>query len=518
MPPFFIQRGNMSEPFEYLYIDSVIQRGEVSVWTRDEAGLSIETFDARDFYYCFIPDNTDGAATYKDMWGVPMKKCSFESRRDMKEFTEGENYVCESDVSPKYKVLIDRFRDASETAKFHYCLYDIEVDFDLADGFGYPKPDNAYGEINLIQCFDNYNNCYTMFILDHLKDTVKLVDDKFDVKIVWCWSEHDMLQKFAAYLDPMDVLAGWFSAGFDLPYIMQRAIKLFGEDRALTMFCRDGFRATSREFMNEFGNEVIEWQLVGRKHIDLMAIYKKFIPGQRPSFSLDAICEEDLGVGKVQYEDEGDLGTLYRTDPQKFCEYGLHDARLMFLLNDKHNLMATAMALAVQSCVTVDDVTGSVKPIEMNLIKFCREKGNIVLPDKQQWDEPEFPGAIVYDTVSGRHEWVLSADLAALYPSAMIMLGLSPETVVGQLEGEYDDYVAVMKGSDEEVLFHEKHGSTVVDSYSINARDLKQVILDEGFVISANGTIFNGTLGIVAEYIKDGVERRNDAKAKAKEW
>lgn len=506
----------MNEPYEFLYIDSKEERGQVHVWTRDPAGLSIETFDARDFYYCFIPDNsTNQDSKYKDMWGIPMKKCSFDSRRDLRDFAQSESYVCESDVQPRYKVLIDKFRNASETAPFNFCLYDIEVDFDLSEGKGYPTPENPHGEVNLIQCWDNHNNRYTMFVMDHLKNVIDLRDEKFDVRVIWCWNERDMLQKFADYLSPIDVLAGWYTAGFDLPYIMERSIKCFGESHAKSMYCRDGFSASAREFIDEFGNEKVEWQLVGRKHIDLMEIYKKFIPGQRPSFSLDAICEEDLGMRKVQYEDEGDLGALYKENPQKFCDYGLHDVRLLYELNEKHKLMDMVRTVAIGGSVLFDDVTGSVKPIEMGFMKFCRDKGNIVLPDKKSHESTKFPGAIVYDTVPGRHEWVFGIDLASLYPLTMVMLGLSPETMIYQCIGEEKDYVKVITESEETLSVEDVMTGEIVE---ISGKDLMTTIREEGWTISANATIFNGQLGILSEYLVDGFKKRKECKRLSKEY
>lgn len=502
----------MKDSNEYTYVDSVEHDGRVYVWTRDATGLTLNEHDASDFYYCFIPNNSGKPTKWRDLWGTPMKKCYFNKRWDMTQFAKTEDYVCESDVPVNYKALIDCYSDASETYPVNFCLYDIEVDFDLADGLGYPKPENPHGEINLIQCWDNVRKCYTIFGIDHLKDIVSLKDDEYPVNMVWCWDERDLLQKFARFLDPIDIFGAWFGDGFDLPYIMERAHILFDKETALTMFCRDGMKATSKTVYDDFGNERVVWQTVGRKHVDLMELYKKFIPGQRESWSLDAICTEDLGMQKVQYEDEGDLGTLYRQDPQKFYEYGLHDARLLLKLNEKHDLMGVTVGLAVQSSVLYDDVTGSVKPIEMGLLRFGRDLGNIVLPNKEHSDEAEFPGAIVYETISGRHTWVTSADLSGLYPSIMIMLGLSPETVVGQLVGEYDDYVEVMSGSDKVVTFQEKKGSKVVDEYPIQASVLKEIIKSEGLVISANGTVFNGEMGIVAQYAQDGVVRRSQAR------
>ena len=501
---------------KYACIDSIERDGEMVSWIRDEAGLTLEKTPAEKFYYCFVPDNT-GNTKYQDLFGTPMKKLNFESRWDLKNHVASESYTCESDIATRYKILTDLYNNASESTPFHFCLYDIEVDFDLEDGLGYPKPDNPHGNINLIQAWDTYNKHYTIFALDEIKDDVNednIKDEEYDVKFVWCHNERDLLLAFSDFLEPIDIFTAWFGSGFDLPYVMARAEKLFNKKKALTLLSRDGYSSSSQEKTNDFGEEYTHWQTTGRKHIDMQAVYKKFIPKQRQSFKLDAICEEDLGEGKIQYEDEGDLGKLYRSNPEKFVLYGLRDVQLMVWLDRKHNLMQTAFALAVSSGVYVDDICGSVKPIEQAFVHYCRENGNIVLPDKVDKDKQKFPGAIVYHTIAGRHGWSMSADLGALYPSTMVMLGLSPETKVAQLTHNFDDYVKVMENRDENVELIEFAQGKPIDQYEIKASDLKSVIRSEGYTISANGTLFDGRLGVLSAYVKEGIDKRNEAKKK----
>ena len=506
--------GNLKKN-EFLYVDAVEKNGLIHVWVRDQAGLDVITYDATDYHYCFIPNNTDKMTPYKDMWGCPVRKCKFGSKRDLREFAFSEDYVCESDIPGKYKVLIDELPNAYSQADFHYCFYDIEVDFDLEEGKGYPKPDNPYGEINAISAWDSYRQRYTIFLFDFLKGQVNLEDDdEYPVKMIFCHNERDLLQKFAHFLEPIDVFTGWYSSGFDLPYIMARAEMNFGLTGSQQLLCRDGFRAWSTEFVNDFGEEKIKWQTVGRKHIDLLEIYKKFIPGQRTSYKLDSICEEDLGENKIQYEDEGDLGILYKENPQKFFEYSLHDSRLLVKLDRKHNLVKTAMMIAVSSFSFVDDVTGSLKVIEQGFNKFCRDKG-IVLPDKKDHDKSSFPGAIVYDTVSGRHGWSFSIDTVSMYPTAIIMLGLSPETMIYQCVGGEDDYVKIMTNSDDVIEVQDVITEKVEE---VTPTEFYDLIVKEGWTISANGTIFNGKLGLLAEYLQDGFAERKECKRLSKEY
>lgn len=490
-----LKRGLILIP--YSYIDAVEFKDSIVVWGRDKSGsLIVDKLPLQDYLYAYIKDNT-GNATVKDMWGVPMRKVSFEDKWAFRDWCKTRTNLCESDVPPVYKMLLDTFSTAPADAPYNTLLYDIEVDFDLEEGKGYPTPKNPYGEINLFQAFDTKHNKYVMFMNEALQNVVSLQDKDYPVEVHYSRCEAELLEDVAHYIQHVDIMCGWYTNGFDLPYIMERAIMLFGENTAKSMFCRDGFMAKRRDFVNDFGDDVWEWTLVGRQHMDMMELYKKFIPGEKTSFSLDAVCEADLGETKESYD--GDLGSLYRENPQKFCEYGLQDARLLKKLDDKHQIVRLAVALARMNCVKFGDVTGSVKPIETGFIKFCHEKG-IVLPDKQDTVREDFPGAIVYDTIAGRHGWAMTVDLTALYPSAMIMLGLSSETLIGQLEGGYEDYIAVMTKQDTVVSFVlEETG----ESFDITASELEQEIRENGYTISANGSVFNGCFGLLSEYVQD---------------
>jgi len=488
------------------YIHAIEQKDDIVCWSRKNGILDVTYYPSSDYYYLFIPDNK-GDGQYTNIYGDRMRKVDFDNRWDMLDFAKSHVNVCESDVPVINKFLIDEYPDADINEKVNVLFYDIEIDFDLSEGRGYPKPNNPYGEINAISSFDVTNQKYILYLHSSFKNKFKISDKQFPVEHVYFNSEHDLLRTFADNLEDIDVLAGWFTAGFDLPYIMERSIMLFGEETAKSMFCRDGYKAHKRTFFNDTGEEVWEWTLAGRIHLDMMALYKKFNPGELKSFSLDSVCEHELKMNKIDYD--GDLGELYRTDPETFFKYSLHDTRLLYELDNKLAMINLAMMMARSSCVFPFDVTGSVKPIEHGFIKFCRSKGNIVLPDKIDHDKEDFPGAIVYDTIEGRHGWLMSIDLTALYPSVMIMLGLSTETLVGQCIGGYVDYVAVMDKKDDTVSFVVEETKEVFD---ISAIELYNLIKENGYCISANGTVFDGRLGLLSEYVKNVFETRKKYK------
>ncbi|MDA3806855.1 MAG: hypothetical protein PF440_02990 [Thiomicrorhabdus sp.] len=504
----------MSKPF---YIDAIEDGDNIIQWYRTDEGVFSKKHRTEKYCYCFQRDNTEKSTStdtpFKNIYDEPMKKLSFKNRWEMRNFTKDRNDLCETDISPLSKFMIDEFVGADLETPYNVMYYDIEYDFDLDDGRGYASPDDPFAEINSFQIFDEKRQTYILIIPNHLEDIVKLEDPDYPVEIYWSTDEKDMLRIFASLLEDIDILTGWFSAGFDLPYIMARSILLFGENRALKMYCRDRQKATFREFVNDFGQDVIEWQLVGRKHVDMLQLYKKFVPGEKPNFKLDTIAEIELGENKVAYD--GDLGELYRTDPQAFYEYGIHDARLLMLLDKKKSIIPLAVMISRQSSVFISDVTGTVKPIETAFVKYCRKRGNIVLPDKVIQDSVKFVGAIVYETIAGLHGWVASYDITALYPACMIMLGVSTETFLLQCGDSHDDYVRVISRSEEMVSVTDKRSG---QDFDLPGYELDDIIRENGYTISANGSVFNGKSGLLDGFVNEIFVDRKQYKKMAKQY
>lgn len=496
------------------YIDVYESNNEIICWSRTtENELKKDIYPLQDYLYCFMPDNSGDSPHFFDIYKNPLKKVSFKNKWDLREYSTSREGLCESDVRPIYKFIIDEYRHAPLDAPFTCLLFDIETNVDLDKGKGYSSIHDPFEPVISIQCFDMSKQKYVLFIPNDYEKEITIKDNDYPVEIHWCDSEEQILKSFSNYIHHIDILAGWHSSVYDIPYIMERAIILFGDDTAKTFLCRDGYKARKRVYINEYGEECFNWTLVGRVSLDMKDLYKKFFPGEKKSFSLDNVCEADLGITKVEYDN--DLGTLLRENPQKFFEYGIQDVRLLKMLDDKHGIMALAVMLARKCCSCFYDVTGSVKPIENAIAAFCRDKGNIILPDAKNNEREQFEGAIVYDTISGRHGWSFTIDLASLYPSTMIMLGLSPETMLIQCKQGMKDFIEVCSRNKNYAVTCLITSTNEV--FEIVASDLYDLIKESGYTISANGTIFDGSLGLLSEFVQNGVNDRARYKKLAKE-
>lgn len=501
---------NTDKPF---YIDVYENGNEIVYWTRhNERGIERHIVPSSDYCYCFQPDNT-GKGEFKNIDNIPMNKMFFKNKWDMRNYAKQRDDLCESDVQITQKFMIDEFTGADLDSPYNAMFWDIEVDFDLNEGKGYPTPENPYGEINSIQLYDVVNRTYIMIMPIEHKGNVKLKDDEDPVEILYSRNEREMLQIFAEIIEDVDYLTGWFTAGFDTPYLIKRAEMNFGKKIAHSMFCRDGYPLTTRTYVNDFAQEVTEYQLVGRKQVDMLELYKKFVPGEKPNFKLDTIVEIELGESKIDYDD--DLGALYRENPQKFYDYAIHDVRLLKMLNERRSIIPLAVMIARQQKVLIDDVLGTVKPIEAGFIQYCRKVGNYVLPDKKENTSEKFDGAIVYETINGSYDWSASFDLVSLYPSVMMMLGLSTENFLYQLKNRRHDFISVVEGRNTPVFLICKKSGGIIES---TAKEVQELIRAEGYTLSANGSIFSGGTGLLDGYVSETFRERKKYQAMMREY
>lgn len=503
----------MQEPnFFYIDVHEDSKNNQLICWEETDKGIQKTTHELTDYLFAFQQDNTGNTTEYSDIYGNPLRKIRFKDKKSMADFSKRYDGLCASDVNAESKFIIWNYYNRTEfEAPATILFYDIEVDVDLAGMGGYPSIKNPYGEITAISMFHQKRQCYYMLIPHQFENKLTLNDDEYEglpVNKIHCYGEKDMLEVFSEIiLRDVAVLTGWNSSGFDLPYIMARATKLFGERKALSMFCRDGYPAKKREFTDKFGNDAVTYSLVGLTEIDMMEVFRKVKPGERESFSLSSIAQDELDMDKIDYD--GDLGELYRENPQKYFEYSLHDVRLLKMLEDKLSIIKLALYMSRANCSKLAQFTGTVAMGENALQKFTLKRG-IILPDRTEVESEEFDGALVYCTDKGRTGYTFSIDLNALYVRIMLILGVSKETMLFTCVDGHEDYLRIMHKTDDDVYIVDV---LTGENIELKAFELERLIREEGYIIAPNGVIFNGKLGLIAQLVEFFNDSRNEYKA-----
>jgi DNA polymerase elongation subunit (family B) len=195
-------------------------------------------------------------------------------------------------------------------------------------------------------------------------------------------SEKEMFDVFFQLIEDADVLTGWNSEGYDIPYMVNRVTRVMSKDDT-RKFCLMGQLPKAREY-ERFGKSETTYDLVGRIHLDYLQLYKKYNYESRHSYKLDAIGEMEVGENKTQYE--GTLDQLYNKDFKKFIEYNRQDTLLLVKIHNKLKFLDLANALAHENTVLLPTVMGSVAMIEMAIMNEAHERG-LVVPDKKRKDK-----------------------------------------------------------------------------------------------------------------------------------
>ena len=144
--------------------------------------------------------------------------------------------VYEEDVLPEQRYILDNNVEWSEYRNIMY--FDIETWYDDEDPDG-NMPDHARMPITAIVGYSTLDEEYFVFSWQPEKtkdfEELKLVSDG-KVNYSFFANETDMLFSFIEFvrLSHVDVLTGWYSSQYDLPYIINRAKALNLDSRKLS--------------------------------------------------------------------------------------------------------------------------------------------------------------------------------------------------------------------------------------------------------------------------------------------
>jgi DNA polymerase elongation subunit (family B) len=489
------------------------------------------------FYYA------DPKGKAKSVYGDPVTEVACKNFKDFRKnvaIARKSGKLFETDIKPLNKTLALHYNGA-EPPKLNTCLFDIEVDFDPVKGFS--SPEEAFMPITAIGVYLQWMDamiCLTVPPKTLTWEQAQAIGSQYK-EVILFKDEAEMLKVFLQLIDDADILSGWNSEGYDIPYTVNRIIKVLGkaETRKLCLFDQ---LPKDRTYDN-FGEERQSYDLVGRVHLDYMQLYRKFNYEERHSYRLDYIGEIEVGEKKVAYE--GSLDRLYNHDYAKFIEYNIQDVMLLDKLDKKLQFIDLANTIAHDNTVLLFTTMGAVATTEQAIINESHRRG-FVVPDRKRGDPTESTqaaGAYVAFPKKGFHKWIGSMDLNSLYPSVFRALNMAPETIVGQLKPVYTDEEISSKMKLEKLSFADawlgKFGSNeyelvmnkdinkplVLDmedgtSVETTGSDVYNLIFNSGqpWNISANGTIFRTDFqGIVPGLLERWYAERQELQKKKKE-
>ena len=519
------------------YIDAIIDRDTDRIHVV-ERGNGKRLYNEYPASYVFYYDDPRGK--HRTIYDTPVTRfatrSSKEFRRELK-MHEGKR-LWESDINPVFRCLSEHYLNA-DAPKMQVAFVDIETDFDPKRGFS--SPEEAFSKITAITVHLQWLDQLVTLAMPPNGMSMAVANDiaaKFDNTVMFD-DEALMLQTFLDLIEDADIVSGWNSEGYDIPYLVTRTIRILSKDDT-RKFCLWGQLPKKRTF-ERFGAEQITYDLIGRVHVDYMQLYRKYTYEERHSYSLDAIGEYELDEKKIQYE--GTLDTLYNQDFEKFIAYNRQDVALLDKLDRKLKFMDLANQLAHENTVLLPTTMGAVAVTEQAIINHAH-KQNLIVPNRTRHEgNTAAAGAYVAFPKRGMHDWIGAIDINSLYPSAIRALNMGPETIVGQLRpimtDQYiNDKINLEKKSFADawenmfgtleytaVMERRKDVNITVDwepsgSDVLTAREVHDLVFASGqqWILSANGTIFKyDAKGIIPDLLETWYAERKVMQAKKKD-
>jgi len=350
----------------------------------------------------------------------------------------------EADMNWTFRVLEENYLGA-DIPELQMCFFDIEVDFDPDKGFA--PPSDPFAPITAITVYLSWmESLITLALppptltLEQAKEEVKEFDN------VWLYTdEGEMLRTFLDLIEDADVLSGWFSEGFDIPYIINRITQILGKSYTRKLCLWDRL-PKPRNFI-KYGKELETYDLIGRLHLDYLELYRKYTYHEMHSYSLDAIGEYEVGDRKIVYE--GSIDRFYREEFKTFIEYNRQDTMLLVNIDKKNQFIDLANNIAHANTVLLPTTMGAVAVTDQAIVNEAHGRG-LVIPNRKRpkvivGDDDEYSmldaktavGAYVAFPKKGMHEYIGAIDINSLYPSVIRAMNMSPETIVGQLKPTY---------------------------------------------------------------------------------
>ena len=403
------------------YLNSKLYGNNVLVRGIRNGKRFIEKVPFQPTLYCRV--NRD--AGFKSLDGEQLRPTLFDdinhARDYIKKYKDVENFPIFGNTAYQFQWISEQYKGEVE-----YDLSQIKVmsiDIETTVKYGFPDYFNPLEEITLITARDKVSQQITTF------GCWEYAPEDSDV-YVQCQDETDLLCKFINWFhkDTPDIITGWNTDDFDIPYLIQRSRKIVGEEVTKKL---SPFGVIKHRDVEIQGKMKMEFDIYGVASLDYLALFRKFAFLKFENEKLDTVAFHVLGRNKVENPNNS-FREFYEKDPQLFIKYNIVDVKLVDELEAELKLIELAISIAYMAKINFDDVYSPVKMWDTIIYNHLLDKG-IVVPMKTPGVKVQIEGAFVKEVRRGRYVWIVSFDLASLYPHIIMALNMSPETIAAKM-------------------------------------------------------------------------------------
>ncbi len=411
-------------------------------------------------------------------------------------YKKGDNGIHFDDMTPYQHYLIERYGTDDTPSETHKEMF-FDIECEMLDSLTSDYIKTAPKKITSIAWYDKQVNQWGILILDEKgKISPKNINNQ---EIIPCRNERELLLKFVdkmREIDP-DILCGYNSDFFDIPYLYFRMCNVIGEDYAKHLSPIGYVRETP-------WSQDTFVQIIGVESLDYMRLHRKYSWEDEISWKLDDIGEKYANLKKIEYS--GNLDDLFRSDIDLFIEYNFRDVEILVELDKHFEYLSLTKNLSHKGKHNYSEVYSNTKTQDGAISSYLLDK-NIIPPSKDTNAlKKGYAGGYLFCPKAGIYNYMFDEDLVSLYPSLIMTLNLGKETMVGRIVNENDrnkhsglNDLRKMDPNTELIIENSQRMQT-----EVTAKKLIEIIVDNKFSISANGVMFNTNKKSVLTSILEG--------------
>jgi DNA polymerase elongation subunit (family B) len=376
----------------------------------------------------FVPSQKK--TKYQTLSGEYVESVQPGSVRDCREFIkkyEGvENFKIYGNSQYIYQYISEMYPE--EELKFDISKVKVTtLDIEVASENGFPDVESAAEEVLLITIQDYSTKQINTWGLGPFKG------NQNNVRYRSFSTEYDLLNDFINWWmiesNTPEVVTGWNSKLYDIPYLVRRIDRVLGE-KLMKRLSPWGLVTEDETYIS--GRKHVCYDVGGISQLDYLDLYKKFTYKAQESYRLDYIAEVELGQKKLDHSEFDTFKDFYTKGWQKFVEYNIKDVELVDRMEDKMKLIELALTMAYDAKANYEDVFSQVRMWDTIIYNYLKKR-NIVIPPKERSDkDSKYAGAYVKEPIPGKYDWVVSFDLNSLYPHLIMQYNISPETLLDE--------------------------------------------------------------------------------------
>ena len=253
---------------------------------------------------------------FKTLKGEFLEEKRFDSMRDANDYIKQFDGV--SNATPiygntryEYAYIGEQHRNMNDWDQDKVVIGVIDIEVGSENGF--PDPYKANEPITAIAITYVNDKTYVFGCGDYVVQGEEVY--------VKCVDEYTLCKKFLEVwmIKSPDILTGWNTKFFDIPYIVNRFKKILGEPLTKKLSPWNNIHERTVQAM---GRTQTAYDIMGVASLDYMELYRWYAPGgkSQESYRLDNIANVVIGKNKLSYEEFDNLHQLYRLNYQKFIE------------------------------------------------------------------------------------------------------------------------------------------------------------------------------------------------------